>query len=584
MLAPLAACSYSGGDDGAQFEMNVCSSQADCGENAECQDGMCVAQRVDNAALTVVLQVTPVRTLDGSDPVPIVLERFRVEGPLESTFVLPSSVSVSGQILNSASSEQPLDAEINFVPMDMPSGFAARMISASTSAEATPSGGYQVQLLRGIQYRVLIRPGDLALPPYTQTFVADDDSELSFDFAALPEHERSFAIDNVPEGRSLLVRALDAATLEPISSTATVTDGQATLRFAAEPPPLRIEIRTDQAYPQTSMLEGASCNSQTPDFPTFTVADSDLETDRDGVARIVLPDIPERIRFEGRVGRCDMAMQARMLIDTLPITLHGQSLILPEASPLTATYEATTTATLDPSTGELAFCVEVMPGAYDVLATPPSSMPCSLYAEHRLIAAPEGEHASGALLELPPAASLRATLQTTDGAPLAGASVEAVALGRHTGVDLPEDDATITRYNRSRQTASMDDGMFTVPVDLGSYDVVVKPPTGSGFSWQVHYDVNIGARGREFRTVIDMVSPVAVSGRLRYSDSDATTGLENAEVAAFAIIDDESGDPGTERALPLGKATADADGRFTLLLPPASSSAGERAPPAAPNG
>jgi len=148
------------------------------------------------------------------------------------------------------------------------------------------------------------------------------------------------------------------------------------------------------------------------------------------------------------------------------------------------------------------------------------------------------------------------------------ASVEAIALGRSSAFELSAGDASSTRYNRSRQTASMDDGTFRLPVDLGSYDVVVKPPAGSGFSWQVRYDVNIGAqRGVEFGTIIDMVSPVTVTGLLRYADSADSNGLENAEVTAFAIVEDES-PAAAERALPLGSATADADGRFTLLLPP----------------
>jgi hypothetical protein len=257
-----------------------------------------------------------------------------------------------------------------------------------------------------------------------------------------------------------------------------------------------------------------------------------------------------------------------MLADSLSITLHAQSLILPDDSVLTASYEATTTAALDASSGELTFCVEVMPGDYEVLATPPASLPCSLYAEHRLIAAPEGEHASGALLELPRAAYLKGTLQTADGMPLGGAAIEAQALGRDTVLDLPPSDRSVTRYNRSRQDTSMNDGTFRVPVDLGSYDVVVKPPTGSGFSWQVRYDVNIGASDVEFATLIDMVSPVTVGGRLRYDDSDETAILEDAEVTAFAIVADETGPPGSERALAIGKTTADADGKFMLLLPP----------------
>jgi hypothetical protein len=199
-----------------------------------------------------------------------------------------------------------------------------------------------------------------------------------------------------------------------------------------------------------------------------------------------------------------------------------------------------------------------------VVASAAGSVPCAVFAEHRLISAPQGENASGPLLELPSAAYLKGKVQTMDLSPLSHAAVDAVALGRSGGILLQESDRSVTRYNRSSQSTTASDGEFSLPVDLGTYDVVIKPPSGTGFSWQVRHDVSIGRRDTEFLTVIDMLSPVTLSGTLVYDAPN--TSLEGAEIAAFAIIDDEIDD--NERAIPIGRATAGRGGEFMLLLPP----------------
>jgi hypothetical protein len=221
--------------------------------------------------------------------------------------------------------------------------------------------------------------------------------------------------------------------------------------------------------------------------------------------------------------------------------------------------------------------VQVMPGEYDVLVTPPpSTLPapqqCALFAERRLIQAPpDGVAASGALLALPSATFLSGTLQTTELAPVKGAAVEAIALGRSDSIELPPDDPSVTLYNRSAQTTTSDVGAFQLPVDVGSYDVVIRPPAESGFPWQVRHDVDIGAlHGAEFATIIDMLSPIALNGTLVYARGANTAtqaSLDAASVEAYAVITDSAN---TERAILIGKATADKSGRFMLLFPPST--------------
>jgi hypothetical protein len=443
-----------------------------------------------------------------------------------------------------------------------------------------------VQLLPGIEYRMAVQPSDPALPPYYQTVTFDDAQDIRVDYGPdMDAFTRTFAVSGGTEERPLLVRAFDIKTPDTegkapvlLSSTATVSNGTAVLRFAQEPPPFRVEVQAAASYDGESIAADVWCDSNTPILPVFSFAAAELETNADGETEISLPQLPARIRFEGTVAFCNEAEQQAALalaqrgqqgtplppLESLPITLQSQSLLGTDGLPLAATFNATTTATRDAASGELRFCVQVMPGEYDVRATAAESVPCAQFAEHFLISAPEGENASGPLLELPSAAYLKGTVQTMDLSPLSHAAVDAVALGRNGGLMLEAADRSVTRYNRSRQTTTEADGEFSLPVDLGSYDVVIKPPSGTGFSWQVRHDVAIGRRGADFLTVIDMLSPVTLNGTLVYPN--ATTTLEGAAIAAFAIIADEFD---TERAIPIGRATAGEQGEFTLLLPPA---------------
>src|SRR5262249_2827741 len=117
-------------------------------------------------------------------------------------------------------------------------------------------------------------------------------------------------------------------------------------------------------------------------------------------------------------------------------------------------------------------------------------------------------------------AMLSGTIQTPDMMPMANASVDLVALGKST-IMLASDDRTVPLYNRSRQITSTAAGDFAVPVDLGTYDVIVKPPVQSNFAWRILYGVEVGSRMPEFTTLITLTAPVVVSGALRYvSGSD----------------------------------------------------------------
>jgi hypothetical protein len=572
LLAALSSCQFDSAKSSISPTLNACTTKADCTAGSDCKQGLCVARTAD-APLTIALQVTPQRSPDGSDPLPMVLDPFVVKGADTRSFSLPNRTTVSGTIRSDGVA---IEAKVSFTPVAAVSGIPVAGVSAAlTTGKAQGATDYSVQLLSGVKYRMAVLPVSTSLPPYHQTFTAGTDQPPSVDYTAVSARMQTFAISGAPSDRALLIQAFDLDKGEPVSSTAMVSpDGTATLVFGSAAVPFRLEIRAAQSYDTAaspSVNDGSGpCDGDTPVFPVFSVDAQALTPSTNGVTSIELPPAPQRIRYEGTVDLCNEQSSKADAVGNLPVSLHSRSLLLAGMTKLTASFDATTDASYDPNSHQLRFCVQVMPGDYDVVVTPPPSLDCALFAEDRLIQPPEGVvAASGTLLALPSTAYLKGTLQTTELAPLKGATIQATALGRSSSIELPTGDHSVTRYNRSQQTTTSADGAFKLSVDLGSYDVVIRPPAQSGFPWQVRHDVDIGARNVEFSTVIDMLSPVALEGTLNYAhrSAAATASLDAASVDAYAVIDDP--DHGL-RGILVGRATADASGQFTLLLPPAT--------------
>lgn len=580
-LLLLGACEFARADEDPVKQLNNCSVASDCTGGAQCMSGLCVLASSD-AEFELALQVTPLPVAAREAPHPLLIENMRLDSSMLSRRIdLPLPVAVSGQIRNEGLA---IDAALTFTPVHGLSGIASGAVAVSTTRTVSGNGpDYTVQLSSGLEYTLFVRPTDGSLPPWRTTFKAMG-QPVSVDFQDLETFEQTFQLAS-PTDRELLVTAFDANN-QPLSSTATFEDGVATLVFAAKPLAYRLAIRAEQAYEPvrtTQPAEGIFCDEETPVYPTYSIASQDLAAPiasgaNAGAIEIPLPEPPARVRFEGTIQVCDAGMKAigtkqAPVLSELPVALSSSALLMDD-SPFIAAFEAETTAQLDASTGLLTFCVQLMEGNYDVVVTPPTNLPCGVYAQHRLIEAPpNGVAASGALLRLLDSAVLQGTLQTTDRTPLADIAIEAVALGRPGEIPRKDEDATqLLRYNRSRQATTASDGKFTVPVDLGSYDVLVKPPASSGFAWQVRHDVGVGSE-RRFSSIVYMPSPVMLTGRLAYmggGDPDELPSLAGAEVLAFAVVGDKpafGGDVARERAVPIGKAVAEPDGSFILLLP-----------------
>jgi hypothetical protein len=572
----LAACEFEGDENTAPIEMNTCTTSAACESGSACRDSLCVADAADEQ-LKIALQVTPTQTIDGEPPLPILIPPFSVAKPTERQFDLAGIVQFSGQVRDKMGPKGiPIDAKVTFMPTDVIPGIPVLPVAVSVTQSSIASEDgedFHVQLLSGVSYRMNVEPTEMRLPPYTDTFVAGDVGKRSVYFDQLISHEQAISITGDAADRDLLVTAFNQDTGEPVSSTGVATKGKATLVFAngSETLPFWLQVRAVQTFDAEPSMNAMQCDSDTPVFPSFAIDGSDVYMPEEGAWKIELPKLPERIRYEGTVELCPDERARTASITALPVTLHSRSIALDGETPMRASFHATTSATYDDQAQALRFCVQVMQGEYDILATPPPGMRCSLFAQRIEIKVPaEHDAVEGHLLSLPAAAYLTGKLLTSAAMPLSSASVEAHALGAFgetESLELPADDRSVTRYNRSSDTVTDAGGNFKLPVDLGSYDVVAKPLAESGFPWRVRTNVGagIGLRKAPISKTFDMLTPVVVKGSLRYPrrGEAAQATLGGAEIAAFALIPSDSG----ERAVAIGKAMADANGRFTLLLP-----------------
>jgi hypothetical protein len=562
----VAGCSFDAADKAGIS--NVCSVDEDCGADSRCSEGMCVGRTSNGLELSLV--VTPMRMPNGSQSMPITVDTAPLGGRTQRNIDLPLPIATGGKLRNGS---RRMAAELHFSPL-LPEGLpvaAAQLVTTSgesrepATQDAAPDAlDFSVQLLRGVRYRVVVEPTDRALPPYAQEITVGDNETISIDYSQVRWTVQRFFVQDAPTDRRLLMRAVDAQTGEPVSSTGTVTDRPTTLVFGPAPvAEYRLELTAEDSYATIATL-GSVCDLSTPLLPVLRIAQSALKDDEAGTHVLIMPKIPEPIHYAGVVELCPGSSGSGL--SGMPMALDARTLLLEGDAAIEASYNATTMAMLDPDSSELRFCARVLPGDYVVVVTPPVNVECEMYAERTRIETAVGGGVSDVKLALRRASVLRGTLQTPDRSPVGAASVEARALGRAFPGTDDEDRASVPTYNRSTQTATDEGGAFRLPLDLGSYDVVLKPAPDSGFAWHVLYDVEIDRPDDTFATKVVLDAPIAIDALLRYSAGNAAaqSTLASAEVQAYATLETLSG----PRAIQVARGIADETGRVTLLISP----------------
>lgn len=565
-LVTFGGCASFAEDGGLSLLDNSCSMDLDCGSGQRCDNGICVQRSTDEQ--TIILQVTPEFMPDGSEAVPLFSELTRIEGTTTRSldFRLPVPVRVRLRHQGEA-----IAGEVRITPSSGLSGVTPRSLSVVSSSgldEAVPLPAQASFVFRGV-------PEDRSLPPVEVTATAAEDLRVNLDVDALAS--RTYVFTGLPAGGEMQLLARTSVGGPRISSVATVADGRATLQFGSAAESYVLELTPTEAQTMECERPGSLT-------PSFRIQSGQLMPGDDGDFAVQLPATLPSIDYAGHVALCDETATAPETLESMTMTLRSVELGYETMgdSAVTAYFQGDSRVAFNGDTGLLQFCAPALPGTYEVIVNAPPTLGtcvkvqdqvrcgCGIFAEERLIQAPPGSTAQrGAALTLPTMASLSGTLSKADGMPVMGASVEATALGLAEGVELAAEDRGLTAYNRSRQATSDSAGTFRMPLDVGAYDVTIKPPDGSGFAWTVVQDVLIGNRSEEFVQQFTLSAPLSITGRLSYrngSNAENET-FSGAVIRAYRLIAAD-GRTDKRRAIALGQTLADDAGRFTLLVPP----------------
>ena len=570
-MIAMSGCSFGDAMPEA-MEQNSCQVDSDCATQ-HCQAGRCVTKSQE--PLNISLVITPTRMPDGSAAFPIVSKPFALRGG-EHAFMFRLPVSVPVRVYDSQE-EREIPALVTFTPLDSESRLTLGTTQLTTVAPSAdkPQPGNHTILLGDTEYTALIQPLNPGLPPHSLRFTAENGGELKVDYASIDWQTRTYLVRNL-SGEAYNVRARVKGGGAALSSTTQITGTNGVVTLVFDPSDLAYELELTPSEQRTYVAKDESpCGTLTP-RPTLTVDASSLKRVLESWV-VELPKLPEPVEYHAVVKSC---LDAK-LSGEMPVALRTSSLIFDSSaasgttstslSPVTGKFETETSATWDPDLGTLSFCARVPPGDYTVLVTPMANLSCEVFAERRLLTpqssvdADLDEQQAPDELQLHRPAMLSGRVYTPDRMPMANATVNLVAL--HRSFALSEDNRSVLSFNRSRQATTTPDGMFSVPVDLGSYDVIVKPPAQSNYAWRVLYDIDVGKRMATFSTEVMLSAPVVITGKLRYEAGNARdqSSLASADVHAYTLVDE--GKP-SERSVEVARGQADASGNVTLLMPP----------------
>ena len=542
LLFLLSACSFGGPDAQA---VNLCSSDAECGA-ARCEEARCVSTPAES--LQVVFRVVPT---DTTDLRPLwTSESHLISDPQELNLDVPGWVEVRGQV---RFGDERVAAEVEFSRAGLP-GLPGVVIRTNTLAQPMldPEGNesdYIARLEAGQAYDVLIRPSvvltedgdeepwERRLPPLrvvnqlvTPEPIAGVQSaiwramfpygEELRDVCGATRTERctlqgsvvSMTDMTATAEEGLLVRAIDEE--GKVVSSTSVTDEEGLFSLVIGESTGFYVLRVSAA--------GAR-----PLFPTIEADPSLLSED----LRIRVPAV-RSIQYEGTVedaagGAADATLEF----------VSGD--VADEESGLRGSFRANVVAT------EGSFTTTLLPGNYDVTITPTDLSFAVSTESVRITSSMEDDVIQGQLFRVDRRTQL-------GGSVLANNTAQALS-------DVPvEARAAIADATRNRTSESVTDetGRFALLLDVGSYDLFLRPGVETGFAWIVAPDLAVGAVDSTLISNYQVTAPVPVHGIVRDANDIELAGLE---VRAFAL----SG----ERYVEVGRSRIDEDGSYEVLLP-----------------
>jgi len=203
------------------------------------------------------------------------------------------------------------------------------------------------------------------------------------------------------------------------------------------------------------------------------------------------------------------------------------------------------------------YSVFLPPGTFDVLVVPSEDSGLSMTNTRLEVAGPPVRVQAGQTRKVVARTKVSGTCLVDDGRPLAGAEVEAAP-----AVELvPSLDPS--HWPRPVRTQTADDGSYTLLLDQGTYDIIVRPASDSRLPWTISTSHHVGADALHLDP-IRVLAPVGYDLTLHAPDDFSP--IVRAVVRAFAFPGNS--DAASPVAIELGRWITGFDGRFQMFVSP----------------
>lgn len=545
---------------------NTCAVDDDC-TDARCDAarGICVVDPIEPYDYSVQLEL-PASERDARPALTAIVGPYIAStGDATSEVLAPLPVDVVGTVRLAGDPATAVEADVSFTarsagPTPPIPPIVVRAAGAGVAPADAPTD-FATQLVPGT-YDVEVRPRSQDVARYAPLRAS---LELMvgqrFDVEMRPTREhfvlRGIVVDASGAGQDgLEVRAIDPAG-RLVSSVATTrpSEGGEDGWFELFVDPA-VEVWSLRVSAPAAVQEGGA-------FPTITIDPAVLAyegMDPERHVRILVPssddnsvcfagtvELPAE-RGGGPVVGATVTLRSRSIADSVTRLVGSYSI---QVTSRGAADEAPLGCSRMPLP-EGGFEARLVPGVYDVeIRALDPELGVYVATEPLMIL----DETYGHAFEMPARPRLAGVVQRSEDEPVIDARVRAVPLA----MPLPLAGARASLLNRPGETITDPQGNFRLPLDVGVYDLVAEPPEGSGFPWVVRPAFAMAAR--EWTEVLDVRYPVAVRGRAIFDDG---TPIGGAQITAYVV----AGDPGAQRAVTIGRAIAQSDGTFLLLLPP----------------
>jgi hypothetical protein len=553
-------------EKGPSFPVNRCSSDKDCADGSRCFEELALCG-LDDAVnpYEVVLRVTPREgegTLASHTFAPMELAASRDDLTLD----VPAPLVIDGLI---SAGDARIRAEVTFRPISERRGLPATAVSVTSQRNsAADPHNFTVSLPPDTRYSVQILPlGDDSLrypPAYVDYQTSADATSFTFDYQNLITLEQTLVDTQGTPLHETWIRLRDLSSGRVVSSFARTEQGAFSLvMLGAE----------DEDAPSVLDLEN-------------TVLEVDLDPtlawqevihvpasriDRSGRAPVRVPVVPERVRFLGAVERVDpqapelpnagLMFVSNFPAPNLPGDLRNRDWCRGHESPDELPLFSCSTRRMVSADEAGRISIDLLPGNYDVFVVPLRERDSNARVTTRHFSVsvetqPGGAPQGTVSFELMPAAALSGAIMDAEGKPLPNVVVRSVALSL-TGT-LGE----VAAYNQPSSVPTDAQGRYALALDAGYYDIVVEPPAASGYPLLYYINRPFDPGARENTDVyFTLQPPVIVSGTAQSEGRP----LAGASIDAFAMVTDLRG---RQRAVSIGRAVSDDEGRYVLTLPP----------------